>query len=278
MTPPVETKPLLPADIDALPSSAPDAVIQYGEDPLQFGELRLPQGRGPFPVGVVIHGGCWTKGYATLGNTAPIASALSAKGLATWNIEYRQVGDLGGGWPGTFHDWGSAVDYIHLLAKMYDLDLQRTFAVGHSAGALAALWVAGRHRLGMESEIRGMAPLEIRVAFAIDGPADLVGLVGPDVEICGKSVVAPLMGGTPLEWPERYAQASPQLMLPFGTRQFLVASEVLTESKAREYETVARIQGDEVSVLVLDTGHFEVIAPGRAEWDKVEKVILENIP
>ncbi|HKA47074.1 MAG TPA: hypothetical protein VKD68_02855 [Methyloceanibacter sp.] len=70
-------------------------VQTYGSNALQFGELRLPKGNGLFPVAVVIHGGCWTKGFATLRNTAPLASALAAKGIATWNIEYRQVGDNG---------------------------------------------------------------------------------------------------------------------------------------------------------------------------------------
>jgi hypothetical protein len=61
---------------------------------------------------VVIHGGCWTKGFATLRNTAPLASALAAKGIATWNIEYRQVGDNGGGWLDTFLDWGAGLDHL----------------------------------------------------------------------------------------------------------------------------------------------------------------------
>jgi acetyl esterase/lipase len=76
---------------------APALVQTYGSNALQFGELRLPKDNGLFPVAVVIHGGCWTKGFTTLRNTAPLASALAAKGIATWNIEYRQVGDNGAG-------------------------------------------------------------------------------------------------------------------------------------------------------------------------------------
>ena len=56
-------------DVDALLATKPALVLAYGS--------RLPEGNGPFPVAVVI---------------------------ATWNIEYRQVGDDGGGWPGTFLD------------------------------------------------------------------------------------------------------------------------------------------------------------------------------
>src|SRR5688572_17879278 len=47
-----------PRQVDSLPSRAPNLVAPYGTDSLQFGELRLPTGAGPFPVAVVIHGGC----------------------------------------------------------------------------------------------------------------------------------------------------------------------------------------------------------------------------
>lgn len=262
-----------PRDIDSLPASAPAATLKYGSKPLQYGELRLPTGRGPFPVAVVIHGGCWTKGYATLRNTAPIASTLATHGVATWNIEYRQTGDPGGGWPGTFRDWGAAVDYLREIQKKYPLDLSRVAVVGHSAGAHAALWVASRQKLSKSGEIGAADPLPIQMAFAIDGPADLSGFVGPDEHICGKSVVAALMGGTPSEKPERYRLASPQLLLS-SVPQLLVAASVLTPHKAKEYAELANGKGGRVEVLALDTGHFEVIAPGRNEWNAIEERLV----
>lgn len=264
------------SDINALPASDPALVQKYGTDPLQYGELRLPAGKGPFPVAVVIHGGCWTKGLATLRNTAPIASDLTKSGVATWNIEYRQVGDAGGGWPGTFLDWGAAVDHLRELGKSYPLDLSRVVVMGHSAGAHAALWVAARQRLTADSAIRGANPLPIHAAVAIDGPGDLAGFVGFDAHICGASVVVPLMGGTPAERPERYHQASPQALLPLGVPQFLISAVVLTPDKAEEYQKLAQAKGDSVEVLILNTGHFELIAPGQAAWNAVKHLILDR--
>ena len=72
-----------PRDVDALRSDPPKLVAHYGPGPLQVGELRLPAGVGPFPVVVVVHGGCWTKGFATARNTAALATALSKRDGST---------------------------------------------------------------------------------------------------------------------------------------------------------------------------------------------------
>jgi acetyl esterase/lipase len=267
---------LRPADLDTFPSRAPQLRSAYGSDSLQFGELRMPKGSGPFPVAVVIHGGCWTRGHTTLKGTAAVASALTDDGIATWNIEYRQLGDPGAGWPNTFLDVGAGIDYLRTLAARYRLDLNRLVFVGHSAGAQLALWAAGRIRLPSTSIVRGQNPLPAHAVVAIDGPTDLAAWVGPDAPICGKPAIAPLMGGTPEAVPERYREGSPRAMLPLGVRQYLVGAVVLTAVEARAYETAARTAGDTVRVLVgLAGGHFGVIAPGTPFWPLSHNVILE---
>ena len=265
-----------PRDVDTLPSRSPQFRGAYGSDSLQFGELRMPSGPGPFPVAVVVHGGCWTRGFATLKNTAAVASALLDDGIATWNVEYRQVGDPGGGWPNTFLDVGAGIDHLRTLAARYPLDLSRVVLVGHSAGAHLVLWAGGRPHLPAQSMVRGQSPLPVRAAVAIDGPGDLASLIGPDARICGKPVIAPLMGGTPDAMADRYRVASPKEMLPLGLRQFLVSAAVLTAIDAHAYETAARAAGDSVSVLVVTMGgHFGVIAPGTPFWPPVHELILQ---
>lgn len=260
-----------------LPSTEPRLLSAYGPDPLQVGELRVPAGKGPFPVVVVIHGGCWTKGFATRRHTAAMASALTARGVATWNVEYRQVGDPGAGWPGTFLDWGAATDHLRTLARTHPLDLGRIVVTGHSAGAHAALFVASRTKLAKGSEVRGSDPLPVQAAVALDGPGDLAPFIGVDAKICGKPVIEPLMGGGPDKLAGRYAQGSPAALLPLGVRQALVSSSaVLTPEAAEAYRKAASAAGDKVDVRVIaDSGHFEVIAPGSADWPEVEALILK---
>ena len=129
---------LTAGDIVAIESPSPDARIAYGEAALQFGYLRLPEGRGPHPTIVFIHGGCWLSRY-DIQHTGPAEQALADAGYAVWSIEYRRVGDEGGTWPGMFLDVGSGVDHLFELAHEYALDLDRVIVAGHSAGELRRL-------------------------------------------------------------------------------------------------------------------------------------------
>ena len=262
-------------DVDTLPATEPTLVAAYGTEPHQVGELRLPPGKGPFPVVEVVHGGCWTKGFATLRNTAALASALTSLGYATWNIEYRQIGDKGAGWPGTFKDWAAATDFLRVLAQSQPISLGRVAVVGHSAGAHAALWIASRGGLPPASDIGTEHPLPISVAVAIDGPGDLASFVGYDSEICGKPVIAALIGGRPKEQPERYRLASPIKNFPSPAREYLISSRVLTADDAEYYRARAASKGQRVSVLnVKEGGHFDLIAPGSAVWRRQIKPFL----
>ena len=176
--------------------AVPVVVEHYGSEPLQIGELRLPPGAGPFPVAVIFHGGCWTRETGSPIDTVELAEDLTAHGVATWNVSYRQLGDDGGGWPGTFQDWGAAVDHLRDLATRQPIDLDRVVAVGHGAGATAALWSAARGKLPAESPIRGADPLPIGAAVALDGPVDLADFDGRDTAACGGDVVGELLGGS----------------------------------------------------------------------------------
>ncbi|MBV7256745.1 alpha/beta fold hydrolase [Pacificimonas sp. WHA3] len=264
-------------DVRIMPRTEPDAVIAYGDAPMQMGELRLPDGDGPFPIAVVIHGGCWTRAIgATQEYMAPLAAALTAEGIATWNVSYRQLGDEGAGWPGTFLDWGRAVDHVRILAQDYPLDLDRVSVFGHSAGAHAALFAAARHRLPQDSEIRDGDPLRVQAAVAIDGPGDLARGRDAAAAICGTDGIAGVMGGLPDEQPGRYAQGSPVALLPSGVRQLVVASVIMPHGQGADYAAAVRANGDDVTLIAMENaGHFNMIAPGTSSWDEVMPVYLQ---
>ncbi len=254
-----------PQDIDKLPRSKPDAIEKYGTEPMQFGELRLPKGKGPFPVAILYHGGCFLRAYGGVESTAPLATALAERGIATWNVEYRAIGDKGAGWPGTYLDWAAGADALRTVAKRHPIDLRRVIVVGHSAGAPAAGFVAARPRL--TGELHGRNPIRVRAAVIVDGPPDLSGLNGRDEAICGQPVLKGLLGGTQAEQPARYASVSPAGHLPISVPTYLVsASPVLAPDIVAAWRKAAESKGDRVTVVTPKDGdHFNIIAPGRPQ-------------
>jgi len=265
------------AQFQALLSKPADYRLSYGTDANQFGELRVPSGIGPHPVAVLIHGGCWRAEYAKLGELGPMGDALKAKGIATWNIEYRRLGQAGGGWPGTYLDVGRGVDYLRSIAVQNHLDLSRVIVVGHSAGGHLAMWVAARPRLPKNSLIYLRDPLPVRGVIDLAGIADMAAFI-PFEKSCGTAVVEQMLGGTPAEVPEYYAQTSAIRMLPLGVRQTLIwgrRDQVFPISLGEKYVQTAEHAGDPVRrVSIPEAGHFEIANPFSAAWPTVEGEIL----
>jgi acetyl esterase/lipase len=256
--------------------------ISYGDAPQQFGDLRLPSNNsGRAPVAVVIHGGCWMADVGNLRTTAPLADALTARGIATWNIEYRRIGDAGGGWPGTLHDVARAVDHVRVLAKTHPIDASRVIVVGHSAGGHLALWSAARHRLPKSSVLYSRKPVRPRAAISISGPGDLRAVMPAQKDVCGDIPVQKLIGGEPDDVPRNFRAASPAEMLPLRVPQVMITGVhdfAVKPAYARDYAARARAKGETVEVIeVADAGHFEVIAPWAPAWAVTEAAILRTL-
>jgi len=269
-----------PLDLANAPVPSGARRIPYGSDPLQFGELRLPSTKGPHPVAIVIHGGCWLaklgnmdQRAVALDNMRPLAAALTESGIATWNIEYRRLGHPGGGWPGTFRDVASAADLLRTLARDHQLDLTRVISIGHSAGAHLAIWLAARPKVPTSSDLYTKDPLRLTGVVSLDGPGDLKATLPVQQPICGSPVVTDLIGGSPDERPERYRAASPIELLPFAVRQEFFAGRMFA-AHAAPYETAVRRSGDTLRTTVLaDAGHFVFIDPQSQVWPQVLKSV-----
>ena len=261
------------ADALALPRPAADHRLSYGEDPLQFGELRLPDGVGPHPVVIVIHGGCWLAEY-DLGYISGLADALTDGGVASWSIEYRRVGDEGGGWPGTFADVAAATDHLSILAAEFNLDLDRVAAIGHSAGGHLALWLAGRKWLDGEDPLRGEVPMPLNGVVALAGIPDLAAYSALDG--CG-AAVPELLGGDPSDVADRLQRGSPIAMVPFGITQTLFVGEldpIVPATQATSFAEAARQMGDTVEVVEIPgAGHFELVDPSHPAFGTVQAAV-----
>lgn len=250
-----------------------DFTISYGEDPFQFGQLRLPDSAGPHPVIILIHGGCWLAEY-DLYHISPMAGELTRAGYATWSLEYRRIGNAGGGWPGTFTDVAAGADFLRDLAEKYPLDLNKTLAVGHSAGGHLALWLAARAKLPRDSILYNANPLIIKGVISLAGVGDLSRTEYQ--EICGQAVQK-LMGGNPTDFPLRYAHGSPIEMLPLKVSQIFIQGDLdslISVDSARDYIAAATKHGEYAELKVVkNIGHFEVIVPSSIAWPEVLKAV-----
>ena len=259
-------QPITYEQVAALTAPPPSHRIAYGAGPLQFGNLRLPKTRGPHPVVLFIHGGCYLSQYS-IAHVAALEQALADSGFAVWSVEYRRVGDEGGGWPNTFQDVARAADHLRALAQQYTLDLDRIVAAGHSAGANFALWLAARHRIRRDSPLYVEHPLRIGAILGLTPAPDFGALHAGGV--CN-NVIDKLMGGSPDGVAERYRDASPALLLPIGIPQVLLVGgqDRAWGPAGRAYHTLTVTARDSLVRFIEDpaSGHFDVIAPTTATW------------
>lgn len=256
------------ADLASFPHPPPDERIPYGDDPLQFGDLRVPDNGGPHPVAIFIHGGQWKADF-DIAHSDKLTDALTHNGIATWSLEYRRVGNEGGGWPGTFLDVGGGADHLRSIANEYRLDLNRVISMGHSAGGQLALWLAARHMIPAESDIGVDDPVTMCGVLGLAPAADLQSL--HDTAFCGE-VIQALMGGSPDDCPVRYRWADPVRLSPGSIPQMLVIGrhDTVWAPHGLSYFDVAKNRGDNVQLIeALESGHFEMIDPCSSTWPLV---------
>ena len=239
-------------------------VVAYGSASSQFGELTIPNTDGKLPVVVLIHGGFWKAAF-DLDLMRPLAADLNERGYATWNIEYRRVGEEGGGYPNTLLDVAEAVDRLASIDQSDQsdqLDLDRVAVVGHSAGGHLALWVAARDTVSTGRP--GANPIVIPQLGI--GQAAVVDLAKAADAFLGSGAVQALLDGEISAVPDRYAAAQPDLG---GT----AARIVLIHGERDDIVPVSQSLGAEnlgaEVVVILGADHLDMIDPTHEAWTAV---------
>jgi acetyl esterase/lipase len=250
--------------------------VPYGEAPQQFGDLFLPErGTGPFPAVIAIHGGFWRNAYG-LEHLSHLCQSLTRDGIAVWSLEYRRLGDPGGGWPGTFQDVARGAAHLWTIGKEHRIDTGNVTVLGHSAGGHLAVWLASLANAPKRSEIAAK-PLPLHAAISLAGVLDL--RRARELRL-SDNVVETFLGGTPAEVPDRYAATSPIALLPakrlvalvHGTNDTVVPAEI-----SRAYRRAANAAGDPAILMELPgCGHNEPIDPS-SPWGPVIATLVRGI-
>jgi acetyl esterase/lipase len=238
----------------------PPQTHRYGTGPNHEADLLLPTRGGPHPVVVLLHGGFW-RAYFTRALMAPLALDLADRGWATWNVEYRRVGD-GGGVPQTIDDVDAAVQALAGLDA--PLDRTRLLVIGHSAGGQLGLCLA--------------AMPAVAAVVSLAGVCDLRGAAR---ERIGESAALEFTGGPPQERPEAYAIADPLSRLPAGGRVLLVhgdADDRVPVQQSRDYARAAQAVGDRCELAELaGVDHFALIDPRTDVWATIAERLDELV-
>ena len=271
---------------------AEPTTIKYGPEPTSFAELQLPASKaGPFPVAVLIHGGCWRSQSGSTASFRALANRLAADGIAAWNIEYRRVGHEGGGWPGTFLDLGKAVDLLQKVSQEHPLDLRRIILVGHSSGGHFAAWLAARKHLPTTSAIRGEPAVDFRGVVLADAFIDPLVIDSKGVDgalYCREPVLERLIGGPVEERAEQLRQISPIAWLPWGVAQEYVISsrrypvtpprplaDGRTTMVMQDYPALARSAGDAIKVeIIKDADHGDFTKAQTEAFEAVHRAVV----
>ena len=245
-------------DILSLVAPKADLRVPYGTDANQFIDLRRAAGKGPHAVALCLHGGYWRVKY-DLEYLGHLCAAVTARGITTANVEYRRVGNAGGGWPGTFADVRAAYQFVIQNAGRYEIDAPRVIVLGHSAGGQLALCLAA-HEAGVKAAVSLAGVVDLQRAYELHLSND---------------AVVEFLGGTPKEVADHYREADP-MKLAIGSRQYLVhgaKDDIVPPSLSRDYVR-AKAKEDARLVMIAGAGHFEVVDPRSGAWGDVETVLV----
>ena len=258
------------SEIQALEYSAPNEVVPYGAGEHQFAEYWHPGTSEPALV-ILVHGGCWSNEYG-LDHIRALASKLKGSGYAVWSTEYRRVGDVGGGWPGTFEDIADSLNYTD---KLSNINQHAKFVMGHSAGGHLALWVAAAGHLPLESPLGKRMKTQIQGAIGLAPIADLAAYSLGD-NSC-EVVTEKLMGGSAIDLAERYALGSPSALLP-SIDSILIHGEgdtIVNISQSQRYAA----SSSRASIIPLKgLGHFDMINPEGPVFDRIIEALVRLKP
>ncbi len=231
----------------------------------------VPDGKGPFPAVIMVHGGGWTSGDKAQG-VNPLFGPVSKAGLAWFSINYRLAPKYR--YPASVQDVQAAVLWVKQHAAEFYIDPQRVALLGESAGGqlvvlavvratdntrvAAAIPFYAPMNLETDTERRGGLSLSLRDLFGRSNVDD--------------AVTQLLREASPIN---HVHPALPPFLLIHGTADMSVPY-----SQSLEFQARLKAAGVWCDLITIDDG-----VHGMARWeaadptykDKVVKWISEKL-
>ncbi|WP_243793736.1 alpha/beta hydrolase [Saccharopolyspora gloriosae] len=233
-------------------------------------DLVVPEGAGPFPAIVWLHGGGWFTGDRTL---APdLGRYFAARGFVMATIEYRLSGEAL--FPAQLFDVRAAIRYLRRHATDFDIDPGAVGLWGSSAGGhLATLAGLLGHLDAVDGEPADSGDARVQAVSQGYGPVDLIEVVAaapPDSR--ADSPEARLLGGIPAEHAELAARANPLSHVSGSAPPFQLlhgtADVLVPDSQSTALHTALAAAGAESTLYLLEGFQHGFLNPGgRVEPD-----------
>jgi len=268
------TKKNKPLRIDCTAKAGIRRDVEYGRsggESLRM-DACVPDGRGPFPAVILVHGGGWTSGDKTQG-VDPLFEPMSKSGLAWFSINYRQAPKHH--YPAPVEDVETAVRWAKEHAAEFNVDPERLALLGESAGGqlVAMAVVRAKDDTRVAAAIPFYAPVDLERDTERRGglSQSLRDLFGHSYEVDG-AVTQLLREASPINYVH---SGLPPFLLVHGTADMSVPYSQSIEFRAR-----LKAAGVSCDLITIDDG-----VHGMARWeatdptykDKVVKWISERL-
>lgn len=203
----------LPVDADNVGTAAAKtyAFEKFGGLEYRTGEnfrltldVYVPEGVGPHPAILAVHGGAWRSGSKL--HWFRHARKLAKAGFVVVAINYRKAPKFP--FPAQVYDCKAAIRWMRKHAEKYKIDPDQMGAIGYSAGGhLVALLAATDAEDGLEGEMIPADEKDISTRIQAVAPGGAVcNFTWLDEQ---SNALAYFMGGSRAEVPELYQRASP---------------------------------------------------------------------
>ncbi|HTM47886.1 MAG TPA: alpha/beta hydrolase [Bryobacteraceae bacterium] len=175
-------------------------------------DAYVPEGSGPFPAVIVVHGGGWRNGDKQT-YVKPLFDPLTQAGFAWFTINYRLAPKYH--FPAPVDDVITAIRWVQSHAAEYKVDVNRIAITGESAGGHLVSFVGARDG----------ARLKLRAVVPFYAPNDLEAMItGPDKTKGADPAIRALLDFTEPDAAavRRMKEASPVTYVKKGMPPFLL--------------------------------------------------------
>lgn len=122
-------------------------------------DAHVPEGKGPFPAVILVHGGGWTAGHKTVNFVHALFPLLDQSGMAWFTIDYRLAPKHP--YPAARLDVEAAVKWVKKNAGKYRVDPKKIALMGESAGAHLVNLVGAKNDVGVAAVVCFYGPFDM---------------------------------------------------------------------------------------------------------------------